>query len=304
MALVPANVDMSSKTCVVTGASSGVGKEIARGLARLGATVILTSPAGDRADSARGEIVAETKNSRVLSMRLDLSHRHSIREFCDVFAERHSRLDVLVHNAARWSYMREQTVDAIEKSWMVNTLGPHILTRLLTDALKAGAPSRLIYVSCRDVGGLDIEDTELDSRGYRGWLAYTQSKQAARMLAWAQASRLAIHGIQVSACVVGGRIHSNLHRDSRGLARLRLKLATSLFGASPAAAADTPLWLATSPEAASAGGKLWFRRHEVRRDFRDATAIQNLYDYVERQANALMSKPGLGHSGLFRLPGT
>lgn len=304
MALVPVKVDLSQKTCIVTGASSGVGKEIARNLARMGATVILTSPAADRADSARAEIAAETKNPRVLAMRLDLSLRLSIREFCDVFAERHGRLDVLVHNAARWSYMREQTVDAIEKTWMVNVLGPHIMTRLLTDALKAGAPSRLIHVSCKDAGGLDLEDTELDTRGYRGWLAYTQSRQASRMLAWALAPRLAIHGVQVSACIVGGRVKSGLHRNARGLKKLRLNLANALFGSTAAAAADTPTWLAASPETAGAGGKLWALRRELKREFRDAGHVQNLYDFIENQANGLMSKPGLGHSGLFRLPGT
>lgn len=304
MSLVPVAIDLSQKTCVVTGASSGVGKEIARGLARMGATVIITSPGVDRADAARAEITAQTQNPRVLAMKLDLSLRHSIREFCDVFGERHNKLDVLVHNAARWSYMREQTVDGIEKTWMVNVLGPHIMNRLLTDALKAGMPARIVNVTCADAGDLDVEDTELDTRGYTGWRAYRQSKQAQRMLAWALAPRMAIHGIQVSACVVGGRVKSNLHRDARGLKKLRLSLATALFGRTAAQAADGPLWLAASPDAGAQGGKLYRDRKELKREFRDAGESQALWDAVERQANGLMSKPGLGQSGLFRLPGT
>lgn len=304
MSLVPVQVDLSQKTCIVTGGSSGVGKEIARALARMGATVIITSPGADRADAARAEISAETKSPRVLAMKLDLSMRHSIREFCDVFGERHGKLDVLVHNAARWSYMREQTADGIEKTWMTNVLGPHIMNRMLTDALKAGMPSRIVNVSCADAGDLDVEDTELDTRGYTGWLAYRQSKQAQRMMAWALAPRMAIHGIQVSACVVGGRVKSNLHRDGRGLKKLRLALATALFGRSAAQAADTPIWLASSPDAGAQGGKLFRARKEQKREFRDAAQIQLLWDTVERQANGLMSKPGLGQSGLFRLPGT
>ncbi len=304
MSLVPVTTDLSQKTCVVTGGSCGVGKEIARGLARMGATVIITSPGADRADAARAEITAQTKNQRVLAMKLDLSLRHSIREFCDVFGERHGRLDVLVHNAARWSYMREQTADGIEKTWMVNVLGPHIMNRLLTDALKAGMPARIVNVTCADAGDLDVEDTELDTRGYTGWLAYRQSKQAQRMLTWALAPRMAIHGVQVSACIVGGRVKSNLHRDSRGLKRLRLAIATAMFGRTAAAAADGPLWLAASPDAGAQGGKLYRDRKELKREFRDAAQGQALWDAIERQANGLMSKPGLGQSGLFRLPGT
>lgn len=304
MAIVPVVADLSNKTCIVTGASSGVGKEIARNLARMGATVIMTSPGADRADAARAEIAAETQSPRVLAMKLDMSHRLSIREFGDVFCERHGKCDVLIHNAATWSNLRYQTVDAIERTWMVNVLGPHIVTRLLTDALRNAAPARVIHVACSDAGGLDLDDTELDNRGYNGWLAYRQSKQALRMLAWATAPRLAIHGIQVSACLVGGRVRSNLHREAAGLRKLRLKLATALFGQSPAAAADTPTWLAASPEAGGAGGKLWAMRREIKREFVDAQLVQNLWDYIENQANGLMSKPGLGQSGMFRLPGT
>ncbi|HEY8378854.1 MAG TPA: SDR family NAD(P)-dependent oxidoreductase, partial [Nannocystis sp.] len=276
MAIVPVVADLSQKTCIVTGASSGVGKEIARNLAKMGATVIVTSPGADRAEAARAEIAADTRSTRVLAMKLDLSHRLSIREFCDVFTERHGKCDVLIHNAACWSAARRQTVDAIERTWMVNVLGPHIVTRILTEALRAAAPARVIHVACRDAGNLDLDDTEFDNRGYNGWRAYRQSKQALLMLTWALAPRLAIHGIQVSACIVGGRIRSNLHREAAGFTKLRLNLATSLFGQSPAAAADTPTWLAASPEAGGAGGKLWAMRREIRREFADAQLVQNL----------------------------
>src|SRR5687768_1387577 len=102
-ALVPVKADLSAKTCIVTGASSGVGKEIARNLAAMGATVIVTSPGLDRADAARADIVASTQSLRVLAMKLDYTNRLSIREFAETFAERHERVDVLVHSAAAWS---------------------------------------------------------------------------------------------------------------------------------------------------------------------------------------------------------
>lgn len=301
MALVPVKVDLSNRTCVVTGASHGIGRQVAQNLAAMGATVIVTSPGLDRADAARAEIVAATQSRRVLAMKLDYSNRLSLREFAETFCERHEQLHVLVHSAATWSPDREQTEDAIEKTWMVNVLGPHILNRLFTDRLKASSPSRIVHLACDSAGDLDIEDTDFDQRRYDGWAAFRQSQQAVRMLSASLAPRMAIHGVQVHLSIPGSNVRTDLHRNARGLRRLRLALAARLFGASPAAAADGPTWLAASPDVGP-GGKLWLGRKEVQRRFRDAAKIQLLWDSVERQANGLMSKPGLGQSGLFRLP--
>ncbi len=301
MALVPVKVDLSTKTCVVTGASSGIGRQVAQNLAAMGATVIVTSPGLDRADAARAEIVAATQSRRVSAMKLDHSNRLSLREFAETFAERHEHLHILVHSAATWSPVREQTEDAIEKTWMVNVLGPHILNRLLTDRLKASSPARIVHLACNDAGDLEIEDTDFDQRRYDGWAAFRQSQQAVRMLSASLAPRMAIHGVQVHLSIPGSTVRTNLHRNARGLRRLRLGLAARLFGATAAAAADGPTWLAASPDVGP-GGKLWLGRKESQRRFRDAAKIQLLWDSVERQANGLMSKPGLGQSGMFRLP--
>lgn len=301
MAVTPVQVDLSSKTCIVTGASRGIGKEIARNLAAMGATVIVTSPGLDRADAARAEIAAATQSRRVLAMKLDYTHRLSIREFAETFSERHERLDILIHSAAAWSTIRMQTADAIERTWTINVLGPHILNRLLTDKLKAASPARVIHLACDHAGGLDIEDTDFDQRRFDGWAAFRQSQQAAQMLAASLAPRLSIHGVHVHTCVPGGSVRTDLHRNARGLRGLRLRLAATLFGVTPAAAADGPTWLAADPNVGP-GGKLWHGRKESARRFRDAAKIELLWDAVERQANGLMSKPGLGQSGLFQIP--
>ena len=301
MALIPVKADLSSKTCIVTGASRGIGKEVARNLAAMGATVIVTSPGLDRADAARAEIVAATQSLRVLAMKLDYTNRLSIREFAETFSERHQRLDILVHSAAAWSPARMQTTDAIEYTWMVNVLGPHILNRLLTDRLKASSPARVIHLACEHAGNLDIDDTDFDQRRYDGWAAFRQSQQAVQMLSASLAPRMSIHGVHVHTCVPANNVRTDLHRNARGLRGLRLRLAARLFGVGPAAAADGPVWLAADPNVGP-GGKLWHGRKEAARRFRDAAKVQLLWDSVERQANGLMSKPGLGQSGLFALP--
>lgn len=301
--LVPLKVDLSEKTCIVAGGSGGIGKQIARNLAGMGATVVIAGPALDRADAARAEIAAATQSLRVLAMKLDYANRLSIKEFFDTFNERHEKADVVIHASGWWSPDREQTDDAIEKTWMVNVLGPHILNRLMTDKLKVSPPTRVIHLACHAAGDLDIEDTEFDNRRFDGWTAFRQSQQAIRMLAWALAPRMTIHGINVHVCVPGTNVRTGLHRNARGLRRLRQDLAARFFGTSALAAADGPTWLAANPDIGAAG-KLWMGRKENDRKFRDAAKTQLLWDYVERQVNGLMSKPGLGQSGLFRLPGT
>lgn len=302
-AIVPTKVDLSAKTCIVTGGSGGIGKEIARNLASMGATVVIAGPALDRADAVRAEIAAATQSLRVLAMKLDYANRLSIKEFFDTFNERHQRADVIVHAAGWWSPDHAHTADAIEMTWMINVLGPHILNRLMTDKLKASAPSRVIHLAADTAGDLNIEDLDFDKRRFDGWTAYRQSQQAIRMLSWALAPRMTIHGINIHVCVPGTNVRTGLHRNARGFRRLRLNLASKLFGTSPAAAAEGPTWLASSPDVGS-GGKLWRGRKESDRKFKDAAKIQVLWDSVENQANGLMSKPGLGQSGLFRLPGT
>lgn len=301
MALVPVKADLSAKTCIVAGGSGGIGKEIARNLAGMGATVIVTSPGLDRADAARADIVKSTQSRRVLAMKLDYGNRLSVKEFADTFCERHERIDLLVHAAAWWSGVREQSPDEIEMTWMANVLGPHILNRLLTDRLKASAPSRIIHLACANAGDLDVEDTDFDRRRFDGWTAFRQSQQAAQMLAASLAPRMAIHGINVQLCIPGGNVRSGLHRRARGLKRLSLAISSKLFGVSPVVAADGPTWLAARPEF-SVNNQLFVGRKEVERRFRDSAKNQILWDTVERQVNGLMSKPGLGQSGLFRLP--
>ena len=115
MALVPVKVDLSTKTCVVTGASSGIGRQVAQNLAAMGATVIVTSPGLDRADAARAEIVAATQSRRVSAMKLDHSNRLSLREFAETFAQAYSGTHWIDKERARLSAAIEDAERAENK---------------------------------------------------------------------------------------------------------------------------------------------------------------------------------------------
>jgi NAD(P)-dependent dehydrogenase (short-subunit alcohol dehydrogenase family) len=124
-------------------------------------------------------------------MELDAPSLRSVRAFASAFTERCPSLDVLVNNAAASVPERELTEDGFERHWATNVLGPHLLTTLLLPVLKASGGGRVVNVSTRAAGGLDLSDTQYERPRFRGVAAYRASKQASRMLAWALADQLA-----------------------------------------------------------------------------------------------------------------
>jgi NAD(P)-dependent dehydrogenase (short-subunit alcohol dehydrogenase family) len=190
MTYQPLDVDLRGHVALVTGASSGMGKETARELARMGADVILGCRSTQRAELARKEITDSTGATPVTVMAIDLSSLASVRAFATAFHERCAKLDVLVNNAAASLPTREVTSEGFERHWATNVLGPHLLTTLLIPALRASGHGRIVTVSTRAAGGLDLSDTQYARRRYRGIAAYRASKQAARMLTWALANEL------------------------------------------------------------------------------------------------------------------
>jgi NAD(P)-dependent dehydrogenase (short-subunit alcohol dehydrogenase family) len=132
------DVDLSGRVAVVTGANSGMGKETARELARVGADVILGCRDRQRAEAARQEIIDTTGATAVTVMDIDLASLASVRAFAAAFHERFATLDVLVNNAAASVPARDVTPEGFERHWATNVLGPHLLTTLLVPALAGG----------------------------------------------------------------------------------------------------------------------------------------------------------------------
>src|SRR6202171_3364926 len=139
--------ELSGKVAMVTGANSGMGKEISLGLARLGATLVMVSRDAKRGEAARAEVQQQTGNQHVKLLVADLSSQQSIRQMVKEFTARHDRLQVLVNNAGMTSASRTETVDGLETVFATNHLGPFLLTNLLLPMLTAGAPARIVTVS-------------------------------------------------------------------------------------------------------------------------------------------------------------
>jgi NAD(P)-dependent dehydrogenase (short-subunit alcohol dehydrogenase family) len=158
----PLDIDLTGRVALVTGASSGMGKETARELARMGAEVVLGCRSAERGEAARSEIAASTGATALRVMEVDLSSPASVRAFAAAFRERSPKLDVLVNNAAASVRAREVTGEGFERHWATNVLGPHLLTTLLVPALRASGDGRIVDLSTRAAGGLDLSDNAVN----------------------------------------------------------------------------------------------------------------------------------------------
>jgi NAD(P)-dependent dehydrogenase (short-subunit alcohol dehydrogenase family) len=273
----PVTTDLHGLTCLVTGANSGIGKEVARGVARMGARVVMACRDAGRGEEARGEIAASTGNRDVELTVVDLSRQASIREFARTFGARHGRLDVLVNNAGIWSNRREESADGIELTWATNVLGYFLVTDLLLGLLKAAPRARIVNVASLLARDLDLSDVEFRRRPYSGVTAYAQSKQANRMFTWALARRLEGTRVTANAMHPGG-VNTALFAKGGGLLSYAGSAYAKLFGKAPADGADTVLWLAASPDVDGTTGRFWIDRQEARCRYRDPDTEERLWD--------------------------
>lgn len=255
-----------ARVALVTGATGAIGRAIARGIGgdpRF--EVVLLAR-----DRARGERVVRELRAEGASVRLevaDVSRKASVGELAGRWR---GPLHVLVNNAAIAPREREETPEGIELQLATNVLGYLWLTELLRAALAAGArdagEARVVNVASYWAGDLALDDLEFRRRRYDNDTAYRQSKQANRMLTPRHAELLAADGIRVNACHPGD-VNSTL---SNALG----------FGGSesPESGADTPVWLATSPELEGVSAAYFERRASARCRFAtDRAGIAELY---------------------------
>src|SRR6202158_5289179 len=241
------NDELDGKVVMVTGANSGVGKEISLGLARLGATLVMVSRDRQRGESARAEVEQQTGNGTVELMVADLSSQQSIRRLVEDFGARHDRLHVLVNNAGSPATSRPETVDGLETVFATNHLGPFLLTTLLLPVITASAPARIVTVSsgAQAMGKLDFEDLQ-SVRGYSEIRAYNASKLANILFTYELARRIKGTGVTANA-VEPGFIKTNL----------KVPFPFSVFSFMRGKAVDgarPSIFLASSPEVEGVSG--------------------------------------------------
>jgi NAD(P)-dependent dehydrogenase (short-subunit alcohol dehydrogenase family) len=239
--------ELNGKVVMVTGANSGMGKEISLGLARLGATLVMVSRDRQRGESARADVQHETGNGAVELLVADLSSQRSVRQLVKDFEAGHDRLDVLVNNAGITSATRTETVDGVETVFATNHLGPFLLTNLLLPVLKASAPARIVTVSsgAQAMGKLDFDDLQ-SVHGYGEIRAYNASKLANILFTYELARRIQGTGVTANA-VEPGFIKTNL-KVPFPFSIFSFMRGNAVDGAKPS------IFLASSPEVEGVSG--------------------------------------------------
>lgn len=242
---------MSRPTCIVTGASAGIGAATVREIARRGYDVGLTGRDARRLEEVARQCREAGATARTYAV--DVASLDAVRELAQRLLADWPRLDVLVHNAGVVLQSRQTTPDGFETMFAVNHLAPYLLTRLLTDRLVESAPSRVVVVAsdAYKFGPLDPEDYQ-STAGFRPMKVYGRSKLANLLFAGELSRRLGEQGVAVSA-VHPGFVSTSLGRDNR-FASLALKAITP-FIRSPEKGARTSIQLATEPLGAVGGGR-------------------------------------------------
>jgi len=253
-ALPVAAASMEGKTCLVTGATSGIGAVSAEVLARAGATVIVVGRSAERCAATSAKLRAATGRAEEPIV-ADLSSQAEVRRLAATVLQRYPRIDVLLNNAGGIFNRRIESVDGIEMTWALNHLNYFLLTNLLLDRLRASTPARVVNVASdahKGVKGIDFEDVE-GKRRYSPMRAYCQSKLANVLFTFELARRMEGTGLTAN-CVHPGFVHSSFFKDKGPLAAF-FQFVARFVALSPEDGARTSIHVATAPELEGVSGR-------------------------------------------------
>ncbi len=256
-------IDLKGKNAIVTGASSGLGVETARALAKAGASVTLPGRSPDKLKGAVDDIIASTGNKNVSAAEMDLGDLDSVRKFADAFVASGQPLHILINNAGIMATPHRTTAQGFESQFGTNHLGHFVLAGHLLPALEKGARdgyARVVALSSTGhrICSVDLDDPNFEKTPYDKWMAYGRAKSANALFALELDNRFKDKGIRAFSVHPGG-IMTGLQRDmdpeefkrlgwvdAEGNVNDRFKTVEQ--------GAATATWCATAPELKGQGG--------------------------------------------------
>jgi NAD(P)-dependent dehydrogenase (short-subunit alcohol dehydrogenase family) len=273
-------IPMSKRIAMVTGANRGLGRAAAVALARSGSTVVLVCRDRARGEDALSEVLKAGGEGSGELLLADLSDMTSVRRVAGEFMAAHTGLDVLINNAAVYVKRRQVTAQGLELMFATNHLGPFLLTNLLLDALRAGAPARVINVSAPSTTRLDFDDLQGERR-FGSLHAFGASKAANLLFTYELAQRLRGSGVTANV-FFPNLMRTGLMRE--GSAPIRF---IGRMGAKPPeVAAEALAWLATSRDIEGVTGSFFKLRDrkDTKAYSHDPEVRRRLWEASERLA--------------------
>ena len=254
---------MASRTVLVTGATSGIGRATALGLATMGAHVAIAGRDRARTEDTAREIRAAA-GGNVDVFVADLSSQAQVRRLADEVLEGLPRIDVLVNNVGGYWSSRHVTEDGLERTFALNHLASFLLTNLLLERLERNAPARVVTVAshAQATGRIDFDDLQ-GMRSYSGGRAYSQSKLANVLFTYRLAETLRGSGVTANALHPGVVRTSFGAEDPARIQRLLVPLLRPVMK-SPTQGAATSIHLVSAPELEQVSGRYFANRRPTR----------------------------------------
>lgn len=273
--------DLGGRTCVITGATSGIGKATARGLQALGARLVLVCRDRAKGEATAEEVAREAGGRTPEVVRADLASQAEVRRAAGELLARLPQIHVLVNNAGVVNLRRELSPDGIEMTWAVNHLAYFLLTGLLLERIVASPRARIVSVASdahrfAPRGGIRFDDPGFE-RGYRAMRVYGHSKLANILMTRELARRLAGTGATAN-CLHPGAVSTGLGTNNGWLAKLVVP-AIRPFLRTPERGAATSVFLASSPAVEGVSGRYYrdCREARVSEAARDDAAARRLW---------------------------
>ncbi len=248
------NYDLKHKTIIITGANSGIGKAASIQLASLGANIVMMCRSKDRGEQALQDVRSTSSSERVELILVDLSSQASVRNAVNQFLDKHTQLDVLIHNAANFDLSQKKPVitpDGVENVFATNHVNVFLMTELFLDTLKKSAPSRIITVASKGLLTHPFLNIEFDNfkgeKKFSAQHAYYHSKQAQVMFTFDLAERLKGTGITANCVRVGNVAIPNDRLSHLPNWMLKVYEAKRKLALTPEKMAETYVWLAADP---------------------------------------------------------
>jgi len=258
------NWNVQGKTVIVTGGTKGIGYETSRGLAVLGATVVIVGRDTTRGNAAVESMQQQTGNPNISFLQADISELSEVRHLVEYIITHYPQLHMLVNNAGGANAQRKETTDGLETTFATNHLSPFLLTNLLLPLLQASAPARIVNVNSLQhrSGHIDFDDLQSE-KDYDLMSAYRQAKLANVLFTYELARRLSGTNVTVNAADPGGTLEGTKAVPLPLAVRLILPLFSKWLTAEHAA--QSSVYLASSPDVERLSGKyVNFRKKIVR----------------------------------------